>query len=627
MKRTRIFRVVGTALALSTLTLAILLASGCRGRSRGSEEQDTPLSSDSYLGIISLREPISEETLGRGLFPLPASQTYVGLVQKLGRLSQDRRLGGLFLRLGPGIGFHRAEELSRLLGSFKSAKRPVTCHAHGLDNAGAWLALSGCDELWLSAAGDLETVGIGAELSYLKGAFDKLGVETDMLSMGRYKSGAEALTRAEPSAESRQNLAETLAHLRDIWLAGVSAGRSDPDAIKAYVEDGPWTPERARDLGLVQHVGFEDEALSSARKRAGATRDETVFGGGNQEEGESPLAELVRLLATAGDKGSGRSRVAVVPAVGAITMEGGSAFGGDSGIGAASLTRTIRRLREDTHVRAIVLRLDSPGGSPLASDLIWRELMLTREQKPVIVSIGSMAASGGYYIASAGTKIVAPESAIVGSIGVFGGKIVIGGALERYGVTHHAVAASTALGAEARALYMSPMTGWDDPTRERVRASMQRIYDLFVARVAVGRDLPAEAVYQTAEGAIFLAGTGKDRGLIDELGGISVAIALAKKEAKLPDDIPIVIEGAAENLMEALLLGPDSSAGDVEAAFIAFQKRQAGAFFPGALHPGALVPGAEPVVSQVLAPFSAAIAPLLSGETVVAALPYTISLH
>jgi len=604
------------AVALSALAIALPLLAACRGRPRPSEEGET-LSGDGYVAIVNLRDPIPEETLGSGLFPLPASRTYVGLVERLKRLHGDRRASGLFLKLGPGIGFHRAEELVKLLGKFKEGKRTVTCHAHGLDNAGAWLAMSGCDEVWLSAAGDFETVGIGAELAYVKGAFDKLGVETDMLSMGRFKSGAEALTRTEPSPESRQNLAETLAHLRTIWLAGIAAGRPDPDAAKAEVEDGPWTPERARDLGLVSQVGFEDEALASAHRQSGVGREETIFGGGSREESESPLAEVVRLLASAGDKGSGRRRIAVVPAVGGITMEGSAGLGGDSGIAASALTRTIRRLREDASVRAIVLRLDSPGGSPLASDLIWREMMLTRQEKPIIVSIGSMAASGGYYIASAGTKVVAPAAAIVGSIGVFGGKIVLGGALERYGVTHHGVAASSAPGAEARALYMSPMRTWDEPTRERVRASMQRIYDLFVARVAEGRDLEQAAVYATAEGAIFLAPTGKDRGLIDAIGGLSDALDLARQEAKLEADIPIVVEGAAESLMEALLLGPDSAAGDVEAAWLAFQRHQA----------GRLLPGLDPTLAQVLAPFSAAVLPLASGETVVAALPFTITLH
>jgi protease-4 len=146
---------------------------------------------------------------------------------------------------------------------------------------------------------------------------------------------------------------------------------------------------------------------------------------------------------------------------------------------------------------------------------------------------------------------------------------------------------------------------------------MQRIYDLFVARVAEGRDVPAEAVYGTAEGAIFLAGTGKDRGLVDQLGGLAQAIELAKKEAKLSGDIPIVVEGAAESLMESLLLGPDAGSGDVEAAWLAFQKRQA----------AALLPGADPAAAHLLAPFAAAVSPLIAGETVVAALPFAITLH
>ena len=243
--------------------------------------------------------------------------------------------------------------------------------------------------------------------------------------------------------------------------------------------------------------------------------------------------------------------------------------------------------------------------------------MLTRPEKPIIVSIGSMAASGGYYIASAGSKIVAPASSIVGSIGVFGGKIVLGGALERFGVTHHGVAASSAPGAEERALYMSPMRPWDDPTRERVRASMQRIYDLFVARVAEGRDLAKEAVYATAEGAIFLGQTGKDRGLVDELGGLSVALDIARRDANLPADIPVVVEGAAESLMEALLLGPDPAAGEVEAAWLAFQRRQAKGLFPGL----------DPAAVRELDRFAAAVVPLATGDTVVAALPFTITLH
>ena len=228
-----------------------------------------------------------------------------------------------------------------------------------------------------------------------------------------------------------------------------------------------------------------------------------------------------------------------------------------------------------------------------------------------------MAASGGFYIASAATKIVSSETAIVGSIGVFGGKIVLGGALAKVGVTHHAVAASPEPGAEARALHLSPLSAWDDATREKVRKSMRRIYDLFVARVAEGRDLEKQAVYDTAEGAIFLAPTGKQRGLIDELGGLLRALEIARAEAHLADDVPVVVEGASETLLQTLLLGPEPDAGEVKAALLAYQRRLAAAALPfGGLQ-----------ATEALRPFSAIIEPLLEGEQVVAAFPLSLQIR
>jgi protease-4 len=281
------------------------------------------------------------------------------------------------------------------------------------------------------------------------------------------------------------------------------------------------------------------------------------------------------------------------------------------------MTKTLRRLREDDAVRAIVVRMDSPGGSPLASDLIWREMMLTREEKPVIVSIGGMSASGGYYIASGGSTIVASPAASVGSIGVFGGKIVLGGAFEKLGVTHHQVAASPEEGAGARAAHLSPLSEWDEATRERVRGTMRRIYDLFVERVAEGRNLPKEKVYSTAEGEIFLATVVKERGLIDELGGLEKALSLARQQAKLPENIPITVEGAQESLLESLFLGPDASESDVEAALRSYERRQFERMGEWTLGPHV----------TTLRPFAAAIAPLLDGEQVVAALPFALELR
>ena len=295
---------------------------------------------------------------------------------------------------------------------------------------------------------------------------------------------------------------------------------------------------------------------------------------------------------------------------------------GGSGIQAATMTKLIRNLRKDEKARAIVMRMDSPGGSPLASDLIWRELMLARQEKPVVISVGSMAASGGYYIASAANAIVSDPSAIVGSIGVFGGKIVLGGAFEKSGVTNYPVAPSPNPIARERALHLSAMRKWDEPTRERVRESMKRIYDLFIDRVVEGRSMKREQVAENAQGAIFLATRGLNLGLVDELGGLNKAIEVARNLASLGPEVPVELEGDAQSLAETLFLGTSPSNAEVEAALLSYQKR--------ALNPLQFLGGHMPLSAemlQLLEPMAASIQPLLSGEHVSATLPYVIKLH
>lgn len=597
--------------------LSGLLLLGCEGRSRPSDKKEGPaLSGEGYVAHINLFEGAPEGVVADGLFPRPASETFVGLIRALGRIENDKAAKSVFVRLrGHSFGFAQAKELGERLHRV-GKKKKVVCHTHQADNATYWLLSQGCQQIWVSAAGDVPTVGIGAELSYIKGAFDKLGIVPDMLAMGKYKSGGEALTRTSPSEDSLRNLQSTLSDLRREWLTGVSSGRSFSEARKKHVEDGPWSPERAKDLGLIDHVGFEDEALESAKTAAGTEEIKVVFGPGAQAKETSPAAELVRFLAGAEARES-RDRIVVVPALGSITMEAGGPFGGGEGITASAMTRTLRRLRKDDSVRAVVMRMDSPGGSPLASDLIWREMMLLRSEKPVIVSIAGMSASGGYYIASGASKIVASPTAIVGSIGVFGGKIVLGGALQKIGVTSYPVAASPEEGARERATHLSPMTPWDEPTRERVRESMKRIYDLFVERVAEGRDLSKEKVYATAEGEIYLAGVGKQRGLIDELGGVEKALEIAREQGDLPANIPVVVEGGEESILSALFLGPDPEADDVKAALLRYERRR--------IEEGATA--LFGVDAGSLRPFAAFVAPLLAGESVVAALPYSLQIR
>jgi protease-4 len=211
-------------------------------------------------------------------------------------------------------------------------------------------------------------------------------------------------------------------------------------------------------------------------------------------------------------------------------------------------------LEKDDDVRAVVLRIDSPGGSALASDLLWHELMRIRRAKPLVVSVGDMAASGGYYLASAGTVVFADEASIVGSIGVVGGKVAAERALEKIGVHADTVPAKTGdVRAGARAAYESVLTPWDEPTRQRLLETMTGIYELFVARVAEGRRLAPERVKESAEGRIFSGRDGKSRGLVDELGGLGDAIARARVLAGLPSDARVGLAGGSGGLLQSLV--------------------------------------------------------------------------
>jgi protease-4 len=238
--------------------------------------------------------------------------------------------------------------------------------------------------------------------------------------------------------------------------------------------------------------------------------------------------------------------------------------------------------------------------------------MEIRKKKPVVASVGGMAASGGYYIACAAQRIFAEPTSIVGSIGVFGGKIVFSPALAEFGVNTFTFAASPAPGADARATYLSPFSRWDDPTRERVQAQLKGVYDLFVARVAAARKLPTETVNEHAQGRIYGAAQALDRKLVDQLGGLEPALAEARKLAKLEEDAPVTVEGASESLLELLTVGEDASEAEIAAAVARIRSQHR--------------LGLEELPER-LRPFAAALGPLLSGERVVAAVPFAVKLE
>jgi protease IV len=590
-----------------------MLATTCTPRTRTFAPEETEQSSKlapgtRYVLELDLSSGAPAATDG-GLLELPAARTYTGLVRAIERGLADENSGGAFIRFGAHtFDWAESEELGELFARLKAKGKPVVCHAHSLNNSTSLITSKGCTKVWLSPAGDIETIGIGAQIVYLRGLLDRLKIGVDFLAIGRYKSAAETFTREGPSDDAREALSSTLGSIRQSFLDGAEAGRK---GIRGALEHGPWTAEEAKRQGLIDEVGFEQDALRAAQALAGAPATNLAFGPRSSPRGGFDIGEIVRILSGTEGGGTGRPHIAVVPAGGAITMQAGGPLDG-GGITAKALTKTLRRLRDDDAVKAVVLRIDSPGGSPLASDLIWKEIVELKKKKPVIGSVGSMAASGGYYVVCATQRVFAEQTSIVGSIGVFGGKIVFGPALAEFGINSVTFPASPEPGAAERAAFASPLTAWDDATRTRVRAQMQSIYDLFVSRVAESRKLPLEKVKENAEGRIWSGAQGLERGLVDEIGGLSKAIAAARKLAALGEEAPVTVEGGAESLLEMLLLGEDSSEAQIREAVARLGSKE------------------QTLLAQLpkqVRPFIATMAPLLQGEHVIAALPFAVTIE
>jgi protease-4 len=596
--------------------LLLLLLLGCTGRPRSLvlEQEEEPAAGRPQAGRhgsvleLDLSAGVPESMDAGGWFRLPASRTLTGLVRSVERVG-DEEPDGVFVRLGgTRLGWARTEEVGRLLGGLRKQGTPVVCHAHALDNASAWLVTRGCDRIWLSPGGEVSAVGIAAQVLYFKGALDKLKIRAQFVRAGKYKSAVEELTRQGPSQEARESLTATLSSIRASWLDGVARSRPGNRQLRESLEHGPWSAREAKARGLVDELGFDSEARQDALDRGNAAKAKLRFGPDSSGDSAPGIAEIIRILAGAGESVTGRPHVVVVPAQGAIAMQpAGMLMAG--AISAKAMSKTLDRLAKDESVRAVVLRIDSPGGSALASDLIWHELMKLRKQKPLIASVGDLAASGGYYLACAAHQIVAERTSIIGSIGVFGGKLVLSDALEHLGVSTVTFAASSEPGAEQRATYLSPLSSWDEATVARVQKQVNSMYELFLKRVAKGRGVPVGAVRKVAEGRIWSGAQGKERGLVDQLGGLQRALELARRMSGLDQDAPVEVQGVTESLLEMLMLGPDVSEAEVAAAVERLDRRQ---------------DCAQRVVPEPLRPFVSGIAPLLQGESTLATLPFAL---
>lgn len=466
----------------------------------------------------------------------------------LARAARDIQVQEIVLHFSAvGIGWGRGWDLSDAISRATESGKPVTCHIEAADNLTYWIAARSCPKIIVAPAGGVDLVGLSLESIYLKDMLDSLAIEADMLHIGRYKSAAETLTRNDMSPEAMEASRSILDRLNEDFVSQIAAGRKmDPAKARDVVAAGPYSAKEAKAAGLVDEIRTMGSILDELEGRYAAG---VVDDYGKEPPKPITLTEIMNLLGggAPGHKENRNPRIALIPAVGPI-VEGSSGddiLSGMEVISDMDLVAALGKAGRDDSIKAVVLRIDSPGGGVLASDNIWEAVTRLARKKPVVASMGDVAASGGYYIASAATEIFASPSTLTGSIGVVGGKVVIGRTLEKIGV--HTQALQTA----PRATIGSPFRPFTDEERVLVTGFMQEAYDLFVDRVATSRSMPREKILSQAEGRVWTGADALKGGLVDRSGTLHDAVERARKLIGSPG-LPVEVYPEPKSLMDMI---------------------------------------------------------------------------
>jgi protease-4 len=462
-------------------------------------------------------EAISEALGGGGSH----SQALPAVIEALDRAAADSRITALFITGNlQGGGPAQLRELREAIQRFK-ARKPVLAYNLGWTKRDFYLA-AGATSVFINPFGEIEVNGLASEPMFFGEAFKKYGVEVQVTRVGKYKSAVEPFVLDRMSEPNREQIQKLLEDIWGEWKETVARDRKkSPADLQAIADEkGLLEAEDARKLGLVDRVAPYDEVLDELKKLAGKQSKDKDF---------SQIA-LATYAGIPGDSKSGKTRIAVVVAEGDIVDGEGKA----SQVGGERVSRELRRLRLDERVKAVVLRVNSPGGSAAASELIQREVVLTKKVKPLIVSMGHLAASGGYWISTYGDRIFAEPTTITGSIGVFGLLPNVKKLANDHGITWDSV---------QTAKLANPMTltrPKNDLELNRIQGLVDFIYDQFITKVADSRKLKREAVQEIAQGRVWSGQEALKLGLVDELGGLGTAVAYAAKLAKSEGDFYII---------------------------------------------------------------------------------------
>lgn len=513
----------------------------------GSELDESPVPAESLFG--------------------PPDENFAMKLDRIKKAAKDDRIGGLFLDLdGFSAGFGKLNELRVALANFKKAGKKVFAYSEEY-SAKAYLLAAECDLVALPESGGVELVGLRAEVTFYKNTLELLKLKADVLKVGDYKAAVEPFLRDSMSKENREQIESMLDdNFNNELVNPIAKGRKlDAAKVKEIIDQGPFTAAKAKDLGLVDSIIYEDEFAGAMAKALGTKSVKVEKNYGKPKATKLDLSNPFALLEMMGGGGkttkvSKEPKIAVIYAVGSINSGksgggGGIPFlSGGSSVGSETIVAAIRQAEKDDTVKAIVLRVDSPGGSALASDVMWREIVKCK--KPIVASMGDVAASGGYYISMGCKKIYAEPGTITGSIGVFGLKLVTG-ELEAWG------------GMKTEVVSRGKNTGvtsstfvWTESERKTMTEIVDAVYEQFTSKAVAGRkaagvDMTKEKLLKIASGRVWTGRQALANGLVDELGTLDDAIAGAKKFAGIDPgkEMELLVLPKASSFIEQLMEG------------------------------------------------------------------------
>jgi len=505
--------IVGSVLAVIVFTIMLfsLFASAM-----SSAETEVALPADGIVLELDLRTGrLDSPSSSPFAFSEPLS--VVDVVRTLERAETDDRVQGLFIRANEfGMSPATAEEFRSAIADFQASGRFVLTHAQGFEGTSVtgYYAVAGSDEIWLQDTASFTPAGLAGEITFLGGLFEQFDAIPQFEQFYEYKNAANQYTQTGLTEAHREAMTSYMTSIYDTAVSSIAddRGQSATD-VAGIFETSPHTAETAQEVGMIDHLGHVIEAREAALARAGV---------GSSAVSISDYAQVPPSFSSA-------PVIALIEGQGAIVTGSGAAspFGGGEMIGGDEMSENILAAANDPNVRAIIIRVDSGGGSAIASDQIWHAVIRAREAgKPVVISMANAAASGGYYLAAPADYILANATTITGSIGVLGGKVDLSGTYARLGLNTETVS----VGGEYATAF-SGQQSWTETQRESYRAQMENIYEDFTSRVADGRDLPLERVLEIARGRVWTGAQALDLGLIDEIGGFRDAVAAAKELA------------------------------------------------------------------------------------------------